>query len=658
MPIFASANPPYTMASLSWYFHRLRSMSLPEVKFRAQQFVQKQQEKRSQQGQVLNYALGQLPTPLLPIGKTSIDLENTSLPVFGLSFDYSQPIDWHLDIASQRTFPRIFAKDINIRTEEYGSAKHVWEVNRLQFLPLIALRYRQTKDPRFLSQFQALLTQWTQANPYLIGVNWYSNIEINIRLIVWFFCWEILEASHLAEKDPEFGNFVRQVWVPTIYLHCRYSFQNPSKFSSANNHLVSEHAGLFIASSYWTFAESPRWAAHARQGLEQEIVAQHSTQGVNKEEAAEYIQFITDFFLIPYVVAERNEQPFSQRYRQYLEHILDYIFSLMDQRGNIPFYGDEDDGKVVFFDSDPPDNFQSLLTSGVILFGNPRWKVRTQGVDNKNVVLFGEAGRQLYEQTEAETTPPPSRFYSSEGHFILRAAHNDQEVYMHLDAAPLGFLSIAAHGHADALSWVLHVDGQPIIIDVGTYTYHTEPNWRSYFVGTLAHNTIRIDEQDQAKSTGPTMWANHYQVNVLRSETSNTRDLVVAEHNGYRRLGITHRRAVSLDKAKHSLRIVDDIVLDRPGKHRLEMPFHLHPAVKVDTIHNGSVRLATDHARLVTLRPDLALALSVVRGQMDPILGWYSASFQQKSPTSVLYGTLTIEHTTQLVTEIVVGEAF
>ncbi len=629
-------------------------MSVPEVIFRAQQFVQKQQEKRTQVGRPPSCSLSCLPTPLLPISETSIDLEDTIIDIFGIPFDYGEPIDWHLDIVSGRRFPLTFAKDINIRTEEYGSAKHVWEVNRLQFLPLVALRYRQTKDARFLKQFQELVTQWNEANPYLIGVNWYSNIEVNIRLIVWYFCWEILEASLLAETDPEFITFVHQVWVPTIYQHCHYSYQNPSRFSSANNHLISEHAGLFVAASFWKFTESAQWVAHARQGLEHEILVQHSAQGVNKEEAAEYIQFITDFFLIPYVVAEQIQQPFSQRYRQTLENVLDYIFSLMDQRGNLPFYGDEDDGKVVFFDCDPPDNFRSLLVSGVILFENAAWKNRTTGIDNKNLVLFGEAGRQVYERVSADTTPPPSRFYKSEGHFILRTANDGQEVYVHLDAAPLGFLSIAAHGHADALSWVLHVDGYPIITDVGTYTYHTEPAWRSYFIGTLAHNTIRVDRQDQAKSTGPTMWSNHYRVTVLRNETNDTHDLVVAEHNGYQHLGVTHRRALSLDKTNHTLRIVDDIMLDRPGKHTLELPLHLHPAVSIDAT-SDAYKLVTSGARPVTVRPDPALTVSVVRGETDPILGWYSPSFQQKEPTSVLYGTCTIEQTTQLVTEIIIG---
>lgn len=643
------------MASLSWYFHRFRSMSVPEIRFRIQQFIQKKRE-RNQVAQVPSFNLLRFPAPLLSVGQTTLGTEDTTLDIFGTPFDYSQPINWHLDIASQREFPRTFAKDINIRTEEYGSAKHVWEVNRLQFLPLIALRYRQTQGEHFLRQFQNLVTQWTKDNPYLVGVNWYSNIEVNIRLIVWFFCWEILEASRLAEESADFNAFVQKTWLPTIYQHCRYSYENPSKFSSANNHLISEHAGLFVAATYWRFAESDGWAAHARKGLEEEIVAQHSLRGVNKEEAAEYIQFITDFFLIPYVVADRSGREFSQRYRTQLERMLDYIFRLMDQRGNIPFYGDEDDGKVVFFDQPPPDNFHSLLTSGVILFRNAAWKSQSLGMDNKNLVLFGEAGRQVFERVEAKPSAPTSCFYPSEGHFILRASFKkDQEIYVHFDAAPLGFLSIAAHGHADALSFVLHIDGQPIITDVGTYTYHTEPDWRNYFISTLAHNTIRINEQDQAKSTGPTMWVRHYQPRVIYHETNETKDTVVAQHNGYRHLGATHRRELSLDKTNGIVRIVDTIELDRPGNYTLDVPLHLHPSVTASA-HNGAWVLATKGARNVTVYPDKALTVTAITGETNPILGWYSASFQVKCPTTTLLGQVEINQSTQLITEIAVGE--
>ena len=119
-----------------------------------------------------------------------------------------------------------------------------------------------------------------------------------MRLIVWYFCWHLLDSVNLVMNDQAFAEFVKMRWYPFIYQHCKYSYRNPSKYSSSNNHLISEYAGLFIATSLWQFKNSEKWNRYAKNGLEREILLQHSENGINKEEAAEYIQFITDFFLI------------------------------------------------------------------------------------------------------------------------------------------------------------------------------------------------------------------------------------------------------------------------------------------------------------------------------------------------------------------------
>lgn len=642
----------YLMA-LSWYVNRLRTMSTPEVAFRFGQYLQKKREKKTQVGIFPGVALKTLPEKVLPVGSLSLKIENSILHIFGLNFDYSQPIDWHLDISSNGRFPQVFAKDIDIRTGQYGSAKHVWEVNRMQFLSLIALQYRKSGDPKYIKQFQKIIESWIDGNPYLVGVNWYSNIEVNIRLIVWFFCWEILDVNALIKEDLSFKEFVEHQWVPLIYLHCKYSHENPSKFSSANNHLVSEYAGLFIGAAFWQFEESSAWKEYAREGLEREIQLQHSANGVNKEEAAEYIQFITDFFLFAYVVGRNTGNAFSEAYRQRLESIIDYIFQLMDVKGHIPYYGDEDDGKVCMFNPDPHfDNFRSLLASGVILFNNPSWKTKSLGFDTKNNVLFGEKGKRTFEGILSSYTDHQSRFYAEEGHFIMRKQQGEKEVYVHFDAAPLGFLSIAAHGHADALSFVMHVDGHPIITDAGTYTYHTEQEWRNYFIGTLAHNTVRVDQTDQAKSTGPTMWTDHYQSQVLLHESHPDKDVILATHNGYEKLEVNHQREIILDKKQETITITDQIFVKGKRQHLLEIPLHLHPGVQVAQVNTHDYILKAQGARHVHVKTDKALEVSLVKGQTQPVLGWFSPSFQIKEPTTVIYGKVLVDHSTTFVTEI------
>src|SRR5206468_507056 len=80
------------------------------------------------------------------------------------------------------------------------------------------------------------------------------------------------------------------------------------------------------------------------------------------------------------------------------------------------------------------------------------------------------------------------------GYYILGADFDTpNEIRAVVDAGPLGYTAIAAHGHADALSFTLSVGGSEFLIDPGTCAYHTQERWRQYFRGTAAHNTLRVD---------------------------------------------------------------------------------------------------------------------------------------------------------------------
>ncbi|MBC8152565.1 MAG: heparinase II/III family protein [Bacteroidetes bacterium] len=635
--------------SYSWLYYRLRSMSVPELVFRTQQYAQKQTDKkRIAWSPSVDTATNRLPEPVLPFIAISAPAVpySSQLKIFTHTLNVDQPIDWHHDISTGKRFPRTYAKKIDIRTGQYGSAKYVWEVNRLQWLPMLALAYRQSNEPRYLDQFMAVTRSWITENPYLLGVNWYSNIEVNIRLINWFFAWNILDASALARTNPEFATFVNMKWLPAIYQHCVYSHTNPSRHSSANNHLISEYAGLFIAGSFWRFPESAKWTAYAKAGLEAEMQAQHTFSGINREEAAEYIQFITDFFLIAHVVGNATGNPFSAAYAGQLDKIAAYIAGFLDCRGNFPHYGDEDDGRVlVVEDRYPFNNFRSILTSAAILFRNPVYKQRGHGFDLKNYLLFGHRGRTVFEKLTTQTTLPGSALYA-DGHFILRkqtAEH--QEIYVHVDAALLGFLSIAAHGHADALSFLMNIDGYPFLVDSGTYTYHTDPDWRNYFVSTRAHNTVCIDGENQAFQAGPLLWLNHYRTTVLRADSTALADDVVATHDGYERLQCRHQRTFHFDKQADALDIEDLVENNGKQSRLIEVMFHLGPAI-IPSVVSGN-RLGLQHpqtTRQLHLVVDPKLTIDLVTGATEPaILGWYSDEFYHKQPTSTIRAQLRLE---------------
>lgn len=604
--------------------------------------------------------LTRLPEPILPFDPTQTPAVTfaTAQPIFRHTIDINELIDWHLDVSTGLRFPKTYAHDADVRSGRCGSAKYVWEINRLLFLPQLAVQYRQTGDKRFLTQFVAISRSWFAENPYLTGVNWYSNIEVNIRLINWFVSWNILDASALAEADTDFRAFVETQWLPVIYQHCVYSRENPSHHSSANNHLISEYAGLFVAASFWEFPESGAWRTYAKTGLEREMLVQHSRNGVNREEAAEYIQFITDFFLIAQVVGELTGNPFSMAYDGYLFRITQYVAQFLDCQGTFPRYGDEDDGRVLLLDDDSAhNNFQSLLRSGTVLFSEPLFKQRSAGwgeaprFDLKNYILFGVAGRAAFDAVPSCHDRLRSTFYADEGHFIIRKQEKGEhptrprEIYIHADAAPLGFLSIAAHGHADALSFLMHVDGQVFLADPGTYSYQTDPEWRNYFVSTRAHNTVCIDGQNQALQAGALLWLDHYEAQVLAASSTTETDQVTATHDGYKTLQCRHQRTFLFDRITDTLQLTDTV--ENYGRQRrlVEVLFHLGPGVGAEETGKNTFVLAhPGTTRPVNVVIDPRLQTEAVTGQIEPTrLGWYSDGFYRLQPTTTIRSFLTLE---------------
>jgi hypothetical protein len=447
--------------------------------------------------------------------------------------------------------------------------------------------------------------------------------------------------NQLIQENKKFRDFVEKIWLPLIELHGIYSFRYGSKFSSANNHLIAEASGLFIAGSYWSFKESSLWQKKGKRILEKEIQKQHSLNGINKEEASEYIQFITDFFLIAYIVGERTGQKFDAAYEQTLKNILKYIYHLMDISGKVPYYGDDDDGKVLSLSmKSSGSNFQSLLTSGAILFTETKFKSKGNFFDLKNQILFGQDGKEVLGALPSGKFGSETKLYKDEGHFIIKKGDGTNETYLHIDIAPLGYLSIAAHGHADALSFFLHVDGSPYIIDTGTYTYHSDPKWRQYFKGTLAHNTITVDGLDQATYGGPSLWLDHFKVRLSELIDQKNITKIRGSHNGYQKRGITHTRSFTFDKLNEIITIDDEIISKNSTLHTYEFPLHLHPEIKLSQLSKNEFKLSSPGKRNVVVQLDEKLNLTIVHGSKAPILGWYSPSFLKKQPTSVIYSTL------------------
>jgi hypothetical protein len=227
------------------------------------------------------------------------------------------------------------------------------------------------------------------------------------------------------------------------------------------------------------------------------------------------------------------------------------------------------------------------------------------------------------------------RRFDAGGYYVLGSEfETPREVRIVVDAGSLGFLAIAAHGHADALSFTLSVSGCPMLIDPGTYAYHTHRRWRDYFRGTAAHNTVRVDHLDQSVSGGTFLWNRHANARCLSFDLATDREQLVAEHDGYRRLDdpVIHRREITYEREPRVLTVTDQIL--SASVHHIEILWHFAQGCVVTL--EGETARATRNGVELRLQWPVSLQAQLVRGSTDPAQGWVSHRFDEKVPADTL----------------------
>ncbi len=576
-------------------------------------------------------------------------------PVFDrLRQDMMPAPDWFLDPRTGRRSPsNSYAFDINVRQEEkVGNIKYVWELSRHHHLTMLATAFYLTGDERYARVVAEHLRSWWKANPFLSGVHWTSGIEVGLRLIAWVWIRRLLAAwPHAGELFEDNPRFLLQ-----LYHHQQYLAHFHSHGSSANNHLLAEAAGQFAAGCYFPcFDCSDQWRDSAAEVLRREIPRQTFPGGLNRELATGYHGFVLEFCLAAALEGEAAGCSLGTTVWETLRRMFDALAAMVDVRGRPPRQGDDDDGLGLLLDAPESfDRWNSLLAMGEGLFGRCNWWPPVRHHDVRTPVWLSVAAAPPLPDNRPSSRPNQ---FSHAGMVILRdRADRDDEIWCRVDGGPHGYLAIAAHAHADALALEVRFGGVDILADPGTYCYHGEPHWRTLFRGTAGHNTLELAGHPQSSMGGPFLWTRQAtsQIHELRGLDSGSVAECHAWHDGYRRTRLSglHHRKVTLDRTAHRLR-VDDWIDDRRGV-ECRLMYHLGPTVECQLRGNEAELSWVDgqqhRSACLTLPP--ALAWQSVRGQIDPPLGWYSAAFDRKQPTTTLVGSGTISSDTHLLSEL------
>lgn len=636
------------MQTLSWYINRLGRMSAGEIAWRA--------------GKALRLARSSLevvpaPAPNLQGGSgamfmhvpADIDAEpycaaadrvmRGEYDIFDLEgCNLGRSPNWNRDPLTGRIAPLVAAGVLDYRDEQrVGNIKYLWEPNRHLHIVTLAQAYALTRNDRYASEIMSHIDSWITQCPVGRGANWVSALELGIRLINWSIAWQLLGGVQSPLYETPQASAFRSRWLGCVYQHAHAVISNLSRYSSANNHLIGEAAGVWIAAVTWPYwPEMREWGARCRTILAEEALKQNAPDGGNREQAISYQQFVFDFLLLSGLAARAATIDFTAPYWKRLESMSDFLASLMDVEHHVPMLGDADDGYVVRLN---PDRnacpYRSLIATAARLFGRPDLARKAASPDDvKTQWLLGEGG-DTGSEVSAVTQYQPVTAFPDSGYYLLgHGFETPDEVKLIVDAGPLGYLSLAAHGHADALAVCLSVGGHEILIDPGTYAYHSQAQWRRYFRSTRAHNTAEIDGMDQSQQDGSFMWSRHARSRCRLFASAGSLQMFRAEHTGYCRLRdpVLHERSIEFDAAEREFSIVD--AFDCAGMHVIERHWHFSPQLAPEIIDRGVRVCAGRYVVTFTAAEPIELERHVGGSAQEG--GWYSPSFGRKVPCTTI----------------------
>jgi Heparinase II/III-like protein/Heparinase II/III N-terminus len=531
---------------------------------------------------------------------------------FGLlgyeNLDYGPDIDWHLDIVHGKlALRKPWFKVKYLDFGEVGDSKITWELNRHQHLVTLAKAYRLTGDDRFVNELLAQWKHWHAENPYPIGINWASSLEVAFRSLSWIWIYFLLADTSIMTAELS-GEFLR-----ALALSGRHIETYLSTYFSPNTHLLGEAVALFsIGALFPGFPKAARWKSRGWEIARKSAAEQVRPDGFYFEQSTYYHVYALDMFLHVRILAANNSIPIPEEFDATLVRMLDAL-CVLSRAGVPPMIGDDDGGRVFDGRRNCAEHLFDPLCTGAVLFQRGDFKFFVGGMREETLWLLGEKGLDEFENLKTSDPSTASVGLRESGLYLMADVETGQQLFV--DAGPHG----PGHGHADALSIQLIRNGRVSLMDPGTFEYLGEGDERVRYRGTSAHNTMLVDGLDQAEGKGPFAWASVPSVKVEKWVTGNSFNLLDATHNGYERLPqpVTHRRIVFHRKGQFWL--VRDVAAGN-GTHRLELLWHLGPGLSPESTKDNLFSEGQDKLAFITAEGH-GWAQSGHRGAWSPVYG-------------------------------------
>ncbi len=404
-----------------------------------------------------------------------------------------RPIDWHLDPRSGARF-----RD-DVAPGEWGPAhvpagsevKWPWELGRCQHWPVLAQCYLLSGDRRFAEEIVAQLEDFAEGVPFARGVQWVCAMDVAIRAANWALAFEWIKGGVGTVEAP---------WpraLELLFAHGHFVADHLENFYEVtSNHYLSDLVGLLVVGRFFSGLRQGReWEAFARRELEKEIRVQVLPDGADYESSVPYHRLVAELLLSSARVMDLAGEPASRSFKATLTSMLAFQEAVLRPDGRLPVVGDADDGRLHVLEGyggGAPNAGRHLLGPGAFVLGEPRF-LASAGSEGRREAFWWGFREALGSRGSPAEPRTEWRLFPEAG----LAVHRERGDFLLVSNGRVGTAGFGNHKHNDQLSFELHLAGQPLVVDPGSYVYTSDPAARNLFRGTGFHNTLSVDDGEQ-----------------------------------------------------------------------------------------------------------------------------------------------------------------
>jgi hypothetical protein len=570
------------------------------------------------------------------------NIVNGKFCIFGselveIKLDFNHPLSYWTDYETGKAkIPNIEYQILNTALNLPPSTldlKLIWEPARFGWAFTLGRAYHVSGDEKYAQAFWRYFEIFDAGNPVNMGPHWMNGQEVAIRLMTFVWTAQVFGVSSESTNQRK-SRLVQSVAehaarIPSTILYAR---------SQNNNHITSEAAGLYTAAlALPDHPQAEKWRKLGIKWLNWSFENQIDENGEYIQHSITYHRLVLQLALWVNTLNTKSTKGHEGKSKKLSEPLRPlclkkislatrWLAELTDPiSGNAPNLGANDGAYLFPLTNADFRDFRPVVNAASRAFLNEK----PFPEDEMSLWFKVEDSKLKEKELSNLQTFKPSNLQPSN----LKPS---TDTWAHLRVVD-GNLRLA---HAGQLHFDLWWKGENITLDPGTYLYNGEMPWDNPFSATEFHNTVTVNRQDQMTRASKFMYLDWASGHVV--ERSDSR--IVAEHNGYRKLGVVYRRAVSFEK--NTWRVEDNLIPNTKSLNTYRLHWLLpnweyelesrEKSIEISLLSPHGLVKITFHSLLFT-----NMQLSTVRAgellhgdtaKISPTRGWYSPTYGVKIP--------------------------